>query len=105
VALQVFVLGDLLTRNADLEDERNAMTAAVVLAKNPWMKIRLMILRPENETLATHLGVGAQTGELSPESRHESPESCNQSPKSRHTSSDSRHQSPKSRQKSPKQLA
>jgi hypothetical protein len=35
VALQAFALGDLLTRNADLEDERD---------KNPRMKIRLMIL-------------------------------------------------------------
>mmetsp|Transcript_1656 Transcript_1656/g.2859 ORF Transcript_1656/g.2859 Transcript_1656/m.2859 type:complete len:1195 (-) Transcript_1656:59-3643(-) len=56
-AKMVFVLGDLLTRNADLEDERNAMIAAAVLNKNPRMKIRLLLLRPENKTLATNLGV------------------------------------------------
>jgi len=56
-AEMVFVLGDIFAATADLEDETNASIAAVLVNKNPSLKLRLMLLRPENRELAVNLGV------------------------------------------------
>merc|ERR1719313_2829685 len=53
----VFILGDTNTKDLDQEDENNIVRALAVTRADPDVKMRLLLLRPENKEQAVRVGL------------------------------------------------